>query len=146
MGSPETASPVASPVAQSLGPGTLKFGSVGSEMEFSSRVLKVEYSPELKKDSPVEMLDGSVHQPEGKWEGKLTGEFYQEYGSTSLINWCLKHAGELMPFEFRPRNDSPMTFKGKCTIAPVKVGGDPKKENTTSFDFECVGKPEMTGM
>ena len=133
-----------SPIAQSLGPGTLKFGSVGSEMEFSSRVLKTEYSPELKKESAVEMLDGSVHQPEGTWEGKISGEFYQEYGSQSLISWCMKHAGELLPFEFRPRNDSPMIFKGKCVIAPVKVGGDPKKENTTSFDFECVGKPELT--
>jgi hypothetical protein len=113
-------------------------------MEFSSRVLKAEYSPELKKESAVEMLDGSVHQPEGTWEGKISGEFYQEYGSQSLISWCMKHAGELLPFEFRPRNDSPMIFKGKCVISPVKVGGDPKKENTTSFDFECVGKPELT--
>lgn len=141
---PEPAKSGTSPIAQSLGPGTLKFGSVGSEMEFSSRVLKTEYSPELKKESAVEMLDGSVHQPEGTWEGKISGEFYQEYGSQSLISWCMKHAGELLPFEFRPRNDSPMIFKGKCVIAPVKVGGDPKKENTTSFDFECVGKPELS--
>lgn len=141
---PEPAKSGTSPIAQSLGPGTLKFGAVGSEMEFSSRVLKTEYSPELKKESAVEMLDGSVHQPEGTWEGKISGEFYQEYGSQSLISWCMKHAGELLPFEFRPRNDSPMIFKGKCVIAPVKVGGDPKKENTTSFDFECVGKPELS--
>ena len=141
---PEPATPGHTPIAQSLGPGTLKFGTVGSEIEFSSRVLKAEYSPELKKESAVEMLDGSVHQPEGTWEGKISGEFYQEYGSQSLISWCMKHAGELVPFEFRPRNDSPMVFKGKCVIAPVKVGGDPKKENTTSFEFECVGKPEMT--
>ena len=141
---PEPATPGHTPIAQSLGPGTLKFGAVGSEIEFSSRVLKAEYSPELKKESAVEMLDGSVHQPEGTWEGKISGEFYQEYGSQSLISWCMRHAGELVPFEFRPRNDSPMVFKGKCVIAPVKVGGDPKKENTTSFDFECVGKPEMT--
>lgn len=141
---PEPAKSGTASIAQSLGPGTLKFGSVGSEMEFSSRVLKAEYSPELKKESAVEMLDGSVHQPEGTWEGKISGEFYQEYGSQSLISWCMKHAGELLPFEFRPRNDSPMIFKGKCVIAPVKVGGDPKKENTTSFDFECVGKPELT--
>lgn len=141
---PEPATPGHTPIAQTLGPGTLKFGAVGSEMEFSSRVLKAEYSPELKKESAVEMLDGSTHQPEGTWEGKISGEFYQEYGSQSLISWCMKHAGELVPFEFRPRNDSPMVFKGKCVIAPVKVGGDPKKENTTSFEFECVGKPEMT--
>lgn len=141
---PEPATPGHTPIAQTLGPGTLKFGTVGSEMEFSSRVLKAEYSPELKKESAVEMLDGSTHQPEGTWEGKISGEFYQEYGSQSLISWCMKHAGELVPFEFRPRNDSPMVFKGKCVIAPVKVGGDPKKENTTSFEFECVGKPEMT--
>lgn len=141
---PEPATPGHTPIAQSLGPGTLKFGSVGSEIEFSSRVLKAEYSPELKKESAVEMLDGSVHQPEGTWEGKISGEFYQEYGSQSLISWCMKHAGELVPFEFRPRNDSPMAFKGKCVVAPVKVGGDPKKANTTSFEFECVGKPEMT--
>ena len=141
---PEPATPGHTPIAQSLGPGTLKFGTVGSEIEFSSRVLKAEYSPELKKESAVEMLDGSVHQPEGTWEGKISGEFYQEYGSQSLISWCMKHAGELVPFEFRPRNDSPMVFKGKGVIPPVKVGGDPKKENTTSFDFECVGKPEMT--
>lgn len=141
---PEPAKSGTTPIAQTLGPGTLKFGAVGSEMEFSSRVLKAEYSPELKKESAVEMLDGSTHQPEGTWEGKISGEFYQEYGSQSLISWCMKHAGELVPFEFRPRNDSPMVFKGKCVIAPVKVGGDPKKENTTSFEFECVGKPEMT--
>ena len=141
---PEPAKSGTTPIAHSLGPGTLKFGAVGSEMEFSSRVLKAEYSPELKKESAVEMLDGSTHQPEGTWEGKISGEFYQEYGSQSLISWCMKHAGELVPFEFRPRNDSPMVFKGKCVIAPVKVGGDPKKENTTSFEFECVGKPEMT--
>ena len=141
---PEPATPGHTPIAQSLGPGTLKFGIVGSEIEFSSRVLKAEYSPELKKESAVEMLDGSVHQPEGTWEGKISGEFYQEYGSQSLISWCMKHAGEFVPFEFRPRNDSPMVFKGKCVISPVKVGGDPKKENTTSFEFECVGKPELT--
>lgn len=141
---PEPAKSGTTPIAQSLGPGTLKFGAVGSEIEFSSRVLKAEYSPELKKENAVEMLDGSIHQPEGTWEGKISGEFYQEYGSQSLISWCMKHAGELVPFEFRPRNDSPMVFKGKCVISPVKVGGDPKKENTTSFDFECVGKPEMT--
>ena len=140
---PEPATPGYTPIAQSLGPGTLKFGAVGSEIEFSSRVLKAEYSPELKKESAVEMLDGSVHQPEGTWEGKISGEFYQEYGSQSLISWCMKHAGELVPFEFRPRNDSPMVFKGKCVISPIKVG-DPKKENTTSFEIESVGKPEMT--
>lgn len=105
---PEPAKSGTTPIAQSLGPGTLKFGAVGSEIEFSSRVLKAEYSPELKKESAVEMLDGSVHQPEGTWEGKISGEFYQEYGSQSLISWCMKHAGELVPFEFRPRNDSPM--------------------------------------
>lgn len=132
-------------ISQTLGPGVLKFGETGSEREFSSATTKTEFSPEVKTEDAVALLDGSHHQPTGEWGGTISGTFYQEYGAAGLIAWCFEHAGELMPFVFTPRSGTGLiTFSGQCTIQPVKVGGDVLKENTTDFSFTIVGKPDMT--
>lgn len=131
-------------IAEKFGPGVLKFGATGSAQEFQSRTTKTEYSPELNLDDATPMLDGSDYQPEGTWGGTLSGTFYQDYSLTGLVAWCHEHAGEIMDFEFTPKTDSGMTITGKCIIKPVKIGGDPKKVNTTDFEFTIVGdKPTM---
>lgn len=122
-----------------LGPGTLKLGATGSEIEFASRTTKTELAPELKDEDEVGLLSGDAYKPEGKVEGSLTGTFYQEYGSDSLLKWTYDNAGKTVPFTFIPNTTDGMTFKGSCQVKPVKVGGDPKKTNTTDFDFPLVG-------
>lgn len=130
-------------IADVLGPGKLKFGKTGDIREFQSAVTKCEFTPDLKMDNPVPLLDGSDFQPEGEWGGTISGDFYQEYGLNSLIAWCFDHAGEIIEFEYMPNETGKLSWTGKCRISPVKVGGDPKKNNTTAFSFTLVGRPEM---
>lgn len=136
--------PAKTTIAQTLGPGSLKLGKTGSETEFASKVTKAEYAPEYSLDDATPMLDGSEFQPEGTWKGKLSGTFYQDYSMAGLVAWCFAHAGETLPFIFTPKTGSGnMKVTGECVIMPVKVGGDPKKTNTSDFEFTVLGKPKM---
>lgn len=130
------------PIAQNLGPGSLKFGAEGSTKEFAASTSKTELKPDYKTEDPTALLSGDSYVSEGKWAGTIEGEFYQEFSMTGLLAWCYEHAGETLPFVFRPRNDAALAFKGKCVIAPVSAGGDAGKSNTASFSFTLVGKPE----
>lgn len=131
-------------IAQTLGPGTLKFGETGSEQEFAASTTKTELKPELSLDDAVGLLNGDDYQPEGTWGGTISGTFYQEYSAESLIAWCYTNAGSTLAFTFHPRSDSALSWTGNCVISPVTVGGDAKKTNTTDFEFKLVGKPEMS--
>lgn len=133
-----------SPISQTLGPGTLSFGPAGSGKDFSSRTTKTEFAPEAKTEDPKGLLNGDDYQPEPQWGGTISGTFYQEYGSDSLIAWCYTHAGEIIDFVFIPKTGAGLAWKGKCIVAPVKVGGDAKKTNETDFSFQITGdKPTM---
>ena len=139
---PEPARPAS--IAQKLGPGILKFGKTGSETAFASRVTKIEYAPEDSLDAATPMLAGSDFQPEGAWKGKITGTFYQDYSMSGLLAWCFEHAGETMPFTYTPKTGSGnLKLTGNCVIMPVKIGGAPKKTNTSDFEFKVLDKPEM---
>lgn len=130
------------PISQNLGPGSLKFGSAGSEREFAANTTKTEFKPEYKTEDAVPLLSGDSYVPEGEWGGSLEGEFYQEFSMTSLVAWTYENAGKTLPFTFRPRTDAALAFRGQCVISPVSVGGDAGKSNTASFSFALVGKPE----
>lgn len=131
-------------IAEKLGPGTLTFGDTGSLKAFQSSTTKTEFKPELSLEDPIGMLDGSDFQPEGEWKGTISGTFYQEYGSDSLIAWCYEHAGQILPFTFAPKGETGISWAGKCVIMPVTVGGDAKKSNMTDFEFTVVDRAEMT--
>ncbi len=128
---------------QKLGPGHLKFGETGSEKEFGSMTLKTELSAELETEDPTPMLDGTEYAGAGKTTGAISGTFYQDYSVDGLVAWTWKHRGETLPFEFKPLDNAALSWRGKCQIAPVTVGGDALKENTADFEFKFVGEPEM---
>lgn len=140
---PEPSTPT--PVAQKLGPGTLKFGKVGSEKEFQSRTTSTKYKPELTLPDRKKMLDHSTFQGEGEWSGSISGTFFQEYSMAGLIAWCFNNAGKEMPFIFTPLNGKGnQQYSGTCIIMPVEVGGDPDKTNESEFEFPVIGKPTLT--
>ncbi|MFB9775381.1 hypothetical protein [Brevibacterium otitidis] len=126
--------------ADQLGPGILKFGTTGSEGEFSSQVTKVELAPEFDQDDNIPVLSGEEVAGDSTESYTLTGEFLQDYsGMTSLLVWCKKHAGKQMKFEYVPSKSGGLKITGECVIRPVKIGGDVKKRNTTEFEFKGVG-------
>ena len=132
------------PKATKLGPGTLTVGATGSLLEFGSLCSKVTLEPKVDDGETITVLDGGeLSDSDVAWS--LKGEFYQDYenGMASLIvkvNQAAE-AGTQLPFEFRPRNDYALKITGTLTVAPVAIGGDVKKRNTTEFEFKLVGKP-----
>ena len=132
-------------IAQTLGPGSLKFGKTGAETEFASKVTKATYDPGYSEAETTPMLDGSDFKPEGEWNGgKISGTFYQDFTLAGLEAWCFNHAGETMPFVFTPKTgQGNFKISGECVIKPVSIGGDPKKTNTADFEFSVLGKPRM---
>lgn len=139
--------PVKAPViAETLGPGTLKITPKGGPArDLQSKVLKAELAPDLSLDDAVPMLDGSSYQPAGTWGGKLTGTFYQDYDMNGLVVWCLENAGLLANYEFIPKaGTGKVKLTGELTIAPVKIGGTPKKDNEAEFEFKLTGKPSVS--
>ncbi len=132
------------PTAHKLGPGILKFGETGSEQEFSSQVTKCELNPSYSDAETTPVLSGDSYTDEGDWEGTLSGEFLQEYGAESLIAWCWQNRNKIVPFEFKPRSDQSIGFKGKVQVLPVTVGGDVRTANTTEFEWKITSEPEMT--
>lgn len=128
-----------------LGPGRLQFGETASAREFSARLSSVKYSPTIKDEDPVPLLDGSEFVPSGEISGELSGKFYQDFDKNGLVAWTYAHADEIMPYIFVPNNAEEMTLKGKVKIKPVAIGGEVKKENTTDFTFNTVGGlPEIS--
>lgn len=128
-----------------LGPGVLKFGETASAREFSARLSSVKYSPTIKDEDPVPLLDGSEFVPSGEISGELSGTLYQDFDKNGIVAWTYAHADEIMPYTFIPNNAEQMTLKGKVKIKPVAIGGEVKKENTTDFTFATVGGlPEIS--
>lgn len=131
-------------VAQTLGPGSLKFGKTGSEIEFAAHTTKTEYDPGYSNAESTPMLDGSTFQPEGDWKGKITGTFFQSLMMSGLEAWTHAHAGETIDFTFTPKTGAGnIKLTGQCVISPVKIGGDAGKTNTTDFEFSVLGRPRM---
>lgn len=127
-----------------LGPGILKFGATGSEQEFGTHVTKIELSPSWKDEDAIVTLSGDSYQPEGAFEGTISGEFLQEYGIKSLLAWTWNNTGQTVPFTFTPRSDSEVTFTGECVVRAVTVGGDVDSTNTAEFEWKVTKMPTMS--
>ena len=122
-----------------LGPGVLRFGETASAREFSARLSSVKFSPSMKDEDPIPLLDGSEFVPSGEVTGELSGTLYQDFDKNGIVAWTYAHAGEVMPYVFVPNSSEEMTLKGKAKIKPVAIGGKVKDANTTDFTFATVG-------
>ncbi len=126
-----------------LGPGTLKFGEMGDEQEFATHVTKCELSPDEADGEKIKVLSGDVYVEDGEFEGKISGEFFQEFGLESLVNWTWKNHNKVMKFTFTPNTDAGMVFTGECKVKAVKIGGDVGKANTTEFEWSVLSMPKI---
>lgn len=127
-----------------LGPGTLYLGETASGKEFSTGVTKCTVEPSYSEGDTIAVLSGDRDTEAGEWEGKLTGEFYQEYTNDSLLKWTWDNDGKLTTFKFVPHKTSGLTVTGKVTVRPVNIGGDVDVENTTEFEWTMPTKPTIT--
>lgn len=129
---------------QSMGPGNLVLGSVGTTIDISAQITEAVLTPSKDAEDNLNTLSGDVVPGDVTYTFALKGTVVQDWSETGINKFCLEHAGETMPFTFEPNNTSGPTLSGNLTIDPIDIGGKVKTKPTAEFEFSLVGKPTWT--
>lgn len=127
-----------------LSTGQLSFGEVGSEQEFGSQVTSVKLEPSYDAEDNIAVLSGEEEAGAETESWELTGEFLQEYGTASLLQWCYDNSGTVLPFDFSPSAEGVLAATGNVLIRATAIGGDVKAKNKAEFTFKVIGRPTIT--
>lgn len=122
-----------------LGPGNLKFGATGSEIEFAAGVREFKITFDTDDGDAIPVLSGDEIDAEETDTFALEGTILQSYDLTSLILWSHINAGQIVPFEFRPDVDKPLGWRGQCKVRRIEVGGEVKTRAKSDFEFPGRG-------
>ena len=121
--------------AHKLGPGSLKLGATGSEIEFAIALRSCEVEPDVDEGELVPVLSGDEIDEGDEETYNLTGSLVESYDLDSLQVWAHVNAGTVVPFLFRPDNDKAVGIKGEVKVRRIGWGGDVKERNEKDFEF-----------
>lgn len=130
--------------SNNLGPGTLKIGETGTEIDVSCYVNNARITSEKTADDDRTMLCGDVLPGAVTYTYSLTGnvDIDVETGATGLFALTQAEPGTQQSFEFTPSTAEGTTATGTLTIDPLDFGADEMGSPLTSdFEFAIVGKP-----
>lgn len=125
--------------AHKLGPGSLKLGATGSEIELAIGLREAAVEPDFKEDDSIPVLSGEELAGEAEESAKLTGKILQQYDLDSAIVWAQMNNGKQVPFTFRPDNDKDLGVKGIVTVRRLTIGGKVKERNESDIEWVIVG-------
>ena len=135
----------AAPSYLTLGPGTLTFGAVGSNIEISDYVKTVKVSPSVNAEDGVLVLSGRTIPGDRTYAYTLSFTSFQTLKKGGLIDWSYKNAGKEVPFEFKPKDkSSAAVVKGTVVVDPIELGGDVGTKPTSDVEYAIVGSPVFT--
>jgi hypothetical protein len=126
-----------------LGPGSLKFGATGTEIDVSCNVNNAVIGAEKDEGDSVTKLCGTVVPGAISFTYTLSGNIDTDIGSDSgFFAMTQDQAGEQIDFVFVPNTDTGTSAAGKCVLVPLDFGGDETTATMASdFEFTVVDKP-----
>lgn len=129
-----------------LGPGTLKFGATGSQIDVSCNVNNAVIAAEKEEGDSTTKLCGTVIPGAVSFTYVLSGNIDTDIGSGSgFFALTQTQAGNQIDFEFVPNTAAISKAVGKVVLVPLDFGGDESGEFMTSdFEFTVVNKPTYT--
>lgn len=127
-----------------LGPGSLTFGAVGSELDISCQVTACKVTFDSDKEDDLPTLCGTVISGEKIYTSKLEFSAAQDVEADGMIDWTWSNAGTEVPFTFIPIASGAAAVKGTVVVDPVEFGGDVKKKNISEAEWDIVGLPTFT--
>jgi hypothetical protein len=132
-----------------FGPGTLKIGEVGTEIDISCQIEHAQVAWDKTKDDDVTVLCGDVVTGATTRTATLAGHIFQDTGQASGIvqaSWgALK--GQTVPFQFVPNTADAMAVTGEVTVEPITVGSGEAGANMASdFEWDIVGEPVLAAL
>ncbi len=133
-------------IVRKLGPGTVKVGETGTEVDFSCQVTAAHVDWEVDEGDEVTVLCGEIVPGARSYTAMFAGTLLQDLDAGGIVDYSWAHKGEQLPFIFVPI-DTPtgIEVSGTIILTPLSVGGDEAGQNMTSdFEWPCVGDPDLT--
>lgn len=129
-----------------LGPGTLKIGATGSQIDVSCLVNNAVISADKDEGDATTKLCGDVRPGTVAYTYSLSGNIDTDIADAAGIFALSQTApGSVQDFEFVPNTAAATKAVGKLVIDPLDFGADESGADLTSdFEFTLVGKPTYT--
>jgi hypothetical protein len=126
-----------------LGPGVLKIGQTGTEVDVSCLVNNAVIAADKEQGDDTTKLCGTVRKGSVKYTYSLSGNMDTDLGeATGFFALSQTQAGKELDFTFTPSTEALTTATGKLVVDPLDFGGDTTGETMTSdFEFAIVGPP-----
>jgi hypothetical protein len=126
-----------------LGPGTLKIGATGSEIDASCLVNNARITTDKDQADSRTMLCGDVVPGAVTYTYRLTGNLDTDVATTGgLFELSQTQAGTAQAFEFVPNTAAGSTASGTLTLDPLDFGADETGAPLQSdFDWTIIGVP-----
>ena len=130
-----------------LGPGTLKIGATGTEIDVSCQLNGGRITTNVDEGDSVTTLCGTTEPGAINFDHEFTGNINtdQAAGAAGLfaLSWSAK--GTEQAFEYTPNTAEGTTATGTLIITPLDFGADAYGDRMASdFTWPIVGDPVFT--
>jgi len=132
-------------IVNKLGPGTLKIGDIGTEVDFSCQVTAAHVDTNVDEGDDTIVLCGETVPGARTYSHSLAGSLLQDLNASGIVAFTWEHPGEQVPFDFAPLTAGAAKVAGTLIVDPLTIGGDEAGANMSSdFEFAIVGTPTFT--
>jgi len=127
----------------SLGPGTLKIGATGAEIDASCLINNARIEIDKEQDDAKYKLCGTATPGKITYTYKLTGNLDTDVDlPTGLFAFSQDNAGTQQNFEFTPNTAAGTSATGILVMDPLEFGADEFGQPLDSdFELTIIGKP-----
>lgn len=124
-----------------LGPGSLKIGEVGTELDMSCQLTSASISWEVDAEDAEPTLCGGSVGGARNYTATLAANLFQDIEADGVIDYTWKNKGMEVPFTFIPDEAGTAAVTGRVTIDPINLGGDVRTRVKSEIEWTCVGDP-----
>ena len=138
--------PISSDVNK-FGPGTLKIGATGSEIDASCSVNSLRITAAPDRGDSKTMLCGTVKAGSVRYDYEMTGnlDLDLESGADSLFALSQENPGSVQDFVFVPNTEGGTEAAGQLILDPLDFGADEYGEIMNSdVTWTLQGQPTYT--
>lgn len=126
-----------------VGPGTIKIGDVGSEVDFTAQVLSATVSWGKNKEDDRKVLSGETVAGVTTRTATVSCTVFQDLVTSGLVPYSWANKGEQVPFEYVPNTVAGKKITGTVQVEPIDVGGDVDSDAESEFEWDFVGDPVL---
>jgi len=134
------------PEVFNLGPGSLKIGATGTEIDVSCLVNNAVLAADKDEGDSTTKLCGITRPGAVSYTYSLAGNVDTDIADDAgLFALSQSAKGTQQSFTFTPNTDAGTVATGVLVIDPLDFGGDESGQPMTSdFEFSLVGDPQFT--